>query len=250
MHPDDPPPHYADVVRRIHAIEHATCEVIGEATDHPMWGLTFGEPAAGRIPVLLTSGIHGDEPAPIEATLQFLEGFGADYLDRFWFRVVPCANPSGFEARTRENGSGQDINRSMSDDTVVESVTLRNMVQGQAFTLFFDLHEDYEATGFYMYEIEAENRLLGDRIVEQVKQIGPIDGDENSDEGLDEKISEGLFAIQEKWREQGWSAWAYFEAAQHAILPESPSTPWPLQQRVDAHHAALRIVLDHYRDND
>ncbi len=237
---------YADIVTRMQSIDGATCQVVGDATGYPMWSLTLGTAAADRQQVLLTGGVHGDEPAGVEAVLQFLEGFGATYLERFTFFAIPCVNPSGYEAGTRVNGVGQDINRSMSDDGVIESVTLRHMLQDRRFDIFFDFHEDYEATGFYMYEAQQQDRLLGAQIVEAVKQIGSIDSDENTDAGLDTPISEGLFGINPKWREQGWSAYGYFEAATHGLLPETPSTAWPLEQRVAAHHAALRIVLDHY----
>ena len=240
-------PRYADIITRIQAVEAATCEVIGEATGHPMWGVTFGTPAKDRLQVLITGGVHGDEPAGVEAALRFLEGFGAAYLERFAFLIIPCVNPSGYEAGTRLNGAGQDINRSMPDDDVIESVTLRRMLQDRRFDIFFDLHEDYEATGYYMYEAQQQDRLLGAQIVQAVKQeVGPIDSDANTDAGLDTPISEGLFGVNPKWREQGWSAYGYYEAANHGILPETPSTAWPLDQRVAAHHVALRIVLDHY----
>jgi protein MpaA len=239
-------PRYSDVIARIQALDAAECEIIGPATGHPMWGLSCARPGPQRRQILITSGVHGDEPAGVEAALQFLEGFGSVYLEHFDFLIIPCVNPSGFEAKTRENSASQDINRSMSDDSVIESVTLRSMLKGRRFEVFFDLHEDYEATGYYMYEAQQADRLLGDRIVQAVKEIGPIDSDENTDEGLDTPISEGLFGINPKWRNQGWSAYAYYEAVTHGILPETPSTAWPLQQRVDAHHAALRIVLDHY----
>lgn len=239
-------PIYADITTRMHGIDGADCRIVGDATGHPMWGLTLGTKDPNRKQVLLTAGIHGDEPAGVEAALQFLEGFGNEFLDRFTFTVIPCANPSGFEAGTRVNASGQDINRSMSDDSVPESVTLRRSVADTHFDIFFDLHEDYEATGYYMYEIQRQNQLLGAQIVEAVRQIGAIDGSENTDEGLDMPISDGLFAINPAWRQQGWSAWAYYEAADHAVLTETPSTAWPLKQRVAAHHVALRLVLEHY----
>jgi hypothetical protein len=240
-------PRYADVIARIQDVEAATCEIIGDATGHPMWGVTFGTPAQDRWHVLLTGGVHGDEPAGVEAVVRFLEGFAAAYLERFTFHVIPCVNPSGYEAGTRLNGAGQDINRSMSDSDVIESITLRRMLQDRRFDIFFDLHEDYEATGYYMYEAQQQDRLLGAQIVETVKQeVGPIDSDANTDAGLDTPISEGLFGVNPKWREQGWSAYGYFKGANHGILPETPSTAWPLDQRVAAHHVALCIVLNHY----
>ncbi len=237
---------HADVTRRIEQVSAASVRVIGQATDHDMWGLGVGTPGVGRR-VLITGGVHGDEPAGVEAALQFLEGMAPEYVRHFHFDVIACVNPSGYEANTRENGSGQDINRSMSDNGVIEAVTLRQFIVGQRFDLFFDLHEDYEATGFYMYEAETEDRLLGARIVDVVRQIGEIDSEDNTDEGLDLPVSEGLFRINPAWRTSGWSAYAYYEtAASHGVLTETPSTAWPLQTRVDAHLAAMRLVLDHY----
>ncbi len=242
-----PPRRYANVVARIKALEAARCEIVGDATGHPMWSLTFGNAGDDRIEVLLTGGVHGDEPAGVEAVLQFLEGFGAQYLDRFSFFVIPCVNPSGYEAGTRDNSARQDINRSMSDNGVIEAATLRRMSRDRHYDIFFDLHEDYEATGFYMYESQRDDHLVGSQIIEAVKRIGPIDSDENTDAGLDMPISEGLFGINPKWGDKGWSAFGYYAGAHHGILPETPSTAWRLDQRVAAHHTALRVVLDHYR---
>ena len=247
MSPDTSPPRrYADVVARIQAIEAARCEIVGDATGHPMWGLTFGCTGDDRIEVLLTGGVHGDEPAGVEAVLQFLEGFGREHLDRFIFFVIPCVNPSGYEAGTRDNSAGQDINRSMSDDGVIEAATLRRMSRDRHYDIFFDLHEDYEATGFYMYESQRDDHLVGPQIIEAVKRIGPIDSDENTDAGLDMPISEGLFGINPKWGDKGWSAYGYYAGAHHGVLPETPSTAWPLDRRVAAQHTVLRTVLDHY----
>ena len=116
----------------------------------------------------------------------------------------------------------------MSDDEVAESVLLRRFIAGRQFDLFFDLHEDYEATGFCIYEGQREGRLLGGTLVDAIKSIGPVDGDENTDAGLDLPISEGLYGINPKWKDQGWSAYAYYESADHVVLCETPSTAWPL----------------------
>ena len=135
----------------------------------------------------------------------------------------------------------------MSNNGVLEAMILCQVIADPAFDLFFDLHEDYEATGFYMYEAERERRLIGARIVEAVKQIGSTDSEDNTDPGLDLPVSEGLFAINPAWRTSGWSAYAYFESATHGVLTETPSTAWPPHTRVEAHLLALRLVLDHYQ---
>lgn len=247
---------HADVLARIEALDaiHADAAIrteaaiLGDATGHDMWRVQFGANGSARRRVLITSGVHGDEPAGVEAVLQFLEQMAPEYVRHYQFFVIPCVNPSGYEANTRVNGAGQDINRAMSDDDVIESVTLRRAIAGQRFDLFFDLHEDYEATGFYMYEAQQDDQLLGAGIIEAVKQIGDIDSADNTDPGLEMPVSEGLFRINPAWRGGGWSAYAYFETAAHGILTETPSTAWPLQQRVAAHLVALKLVLDHYSE--
>jgi len=240
---------YHQVVSRIDALDrsHVSVGVLGEAFDYEIRALKVGRQTQGKKQILMTGGVHGDEPAGVEAVLTFLEGPVEAYLDDCFFYVIPCVNPSGLDLGTRENKAKQDINRAMGDDDVPESVILRKFIAGRRFDVFFDHHEDYEATGFYMYEAERENHLLGEQIVEAVKAIGPIDGDENTDQGLDMPISEGLFGINPKWHKQGWSAFAYFENSNHAVLCETPSTAWDLDRRVQAHRIAQTITLDHYK---
>ena len=237
------------VVSRIDALDRSTVSVgvLGTVFDYEIRALKVGRRSETKKTILMTGGVHGDEPAGVEAVLTFLEGPVETYLDDFFFCVIPCVNPSGLDLGTRENKEKQDVNRGMSDDDVPESVILRKFIEGRHFDVFFDHHEDYEASGFYMYEAERENHLLGEQIVEAVKAIGPIDGDENTDQGLDLPISEGLFGINPKWRKQGWSAYAYYDHSSHVVLCETPSTAWDLDRRVRAHRIAQTITLDHYK---
>ena len=239
---------FDEVVRRVEALDRSQVSVgtIGEAFGYDIRALKVGKRTEGKREILMTGGVHGDEPAGVEAVLSFLEGPVEAYLDAYCFSVIPCVNPSGLELGTRANKAGQDINRAMSDDSVTESVLLRRYTKGRHYAVFFDHHEDYEATGFYMYEAEREDRLIGARIVEAIKEFGPIDGDDNTDQGLDMPISEGLFGINPKWGKQGWSAYAYYENSNHVVLCETPSTAWPLEQRVRAHRVAQTMTLDHY----
>lgn len=75
-------------------------------------GATYGRP------VLLTGVIHGGE-TPSIAILYWVAYLAKNSNHRFWrwvrnnlqLRFVPCVNPSGWYARTRENENGVDINR-------------------------------------------------------------------------------------------------------------------------------------------
>lgn len=242
---------YQDVVRRIEALDRSVVSVgvLGEAFGYEIKAVKVGRRDEGKRPILMTGGVHGDEPAGIEAVLSFLEGPVDNYLDEFFFSVVPCVNPSGLDLGTRENKAGQDINRAMSDDSVVESVLLRKFVVGKRYEVFFDHHEDYEATGFYMYEAQIEDKLFGHEIVAAIEsEVGPLDGDENTDEGLDLPIEKGLFGVNPKWKNQGWSAYAYYENSEHVVLCETPSTAWDMARRVKAHRIAQAMTLDKCRE--
>lgn len=101
--------------------------------------------------VHITAGVHGDEPAGPWSLLSILEGGLLD--TRFAYRLWPCTNPSGYLAGTRVNAEGADINRSFSPDAATpESLAIMERNRGSRFALALDLHEDFEADGFYCYE--------------------------------------------------------------------------------------------------
>jgi protein MpaA len=111
----------------------------------------------GGSSVALCSGVHGDEPAAPWALLSIVRDGLLDA--RFSYRVWPCTNPSGYARATRENAGGRDINRSFSRGGLTpEARTIMRYYEGTRFDLSLDLHEDFEAGGFYCYEavVDAE----------------------------------------------------------------------------------------------
>jgi predicted deacylase len=110
------------------------------------------ERGADTLPTItLSSGTHGDEPAAPWALLSLV----ADRLldDRFAYRIWPCINPSGYVAHTRANAEGHDVNRSFSrGGTTPESRAIVTANRDRRFALSIDLHEDFEAYGFYGFE--------------------------------------------------------------------------------------------------
>src|SRR4051812_42035234 len=63
--------------------------------------------------ICLCAGIHGDEPAGVEAILRLLEGPSRlkKLFYKLHFTILPCINPFGFEHDTRTNGRALDLNR-------------------------------------------------------------------------------------------------------------------------------------------
>ena len=125
--------------------------------------------------IYISTGIHGDEPAgPLAARELLKENTWPPNAD-VW--LCPCLNPTGFPLSTRVAASGLDLNR---DYRHLRTEEIRAHVawleQQPVFDLCLCLHEDWEAHGFYVYELNPEHRLsLGEKMVAAVRKVCPID---------------------------------------------------------------------------
>lgn len=119
----------------------------------------------------MTAGVHGDEPAAPWALLSLARD---GLLDRdFAYRLWPCTNPSGYMLGTRESAEGVDINRSYGRGrTSPEARAMLTANRDRTFLLNLDLHEDFEADGFYCYEPKVDDVAFGAAIVQAVDDAG------------------------------------------------------------------------------
>ena len=244
--PLDPPPFEpTELVTRFESAARKNgfrSERYGDVTGCPLIALTKRSP--GRRPRLyFSSGIHGDEPAPPLALLEMLESGVFD--SRANWLICPLLNPSGFLKRTRESAEGFDLNRDYKDIRSAEIRAHIAWLQSQPnFEITFSLHEDWESTGFYLYELNPENRpSLAERMIAAVSQVCPIDhaaiidGRASAAPGIIRPEADPL--LRENWPE------AIYLRAHHALLTytlESPSA-LPLAQRIASLRAALQSVL-------
>ncbi len=125
--------------------------------------------------IYLSTGIHGDEPAGPLAARQLLH-------DNAWpahaeLRLVPCLNPAGFARNQRGNAAGLDLNRDYRHSRSAEvRAHVAWLEQQPPFDLCLCLHEDWEANGFYVYELNPDGRpSLAERMVAAVARVCPID---------------------------------------------------------------------------
>lgn len=131
---------------------------------------------SGGVPrIYLSAGIHGDEPAGPLAIRQLLQENSWPSGVGFW--VCPCLNPSGFLHKRRENSQGVDLNRQYLNPQAPETVAHIAWLERQPnFDLCLCLHEDWESHGFYVYELNPDNRpSLAPEIVRRVARICPTD---------------------------------------------------------------------------
>ncbi len=143
---------------------------------HPVWAMerapAVQQPDTPRL--YLSAGIHGDEPAGPLAMARLLQP-GTLSSDIHWF-VCPCLNPAGFDRNCRTDAEGVDLNRDYREpQTALVRAHVRWLESVPRFDAALLLHEDWEADGFYLYELCREPaRPLSESVVEGVAQICPM----------------------------------------------------------------------------
>lgn len=246
---------YHELFNRLQKYAKAPCvqlEVLGsfevEQTQYPMCMVHLGNPDAGKVRAVLSAGIHGDEPAGVEAAMRFIEHIARDQalLERWYFLVFPCDNPYGWEHGTRENYYGQDLNRVFNAYPPQPEVQLITRgIKGRRFDLDYEMHEDYESDGFYLYESDADSAAsIGEAIVQEVASFGykvnlsdSIDGQRavngvikpDMDDSRDAQIPKAHLVFK--------------ETGAKVIMMETPSTYLPMDQRVHIHLLGLEAAL-------
>ena len=230
---------YNAVVRRVKAIadKGKKTEVLGVVGGHQVWGIRAGSPR--RLRVLLTGGVHGDEPAGVEAVLGFVEEDMAPWLEQVEFTAVPCVNPVGYVRDTRDNGDGADINRSFENGDVPEVELVKRVLEGCRVDAFVDCHEDWEAEGFYMYEGLRQGSAVGPAVIAEVEKRASIDPDSGEDS---EPVSRGVYEISRSWGLVGFAPYVLDGHASRACIFETP-TKWPLEKRAAVHRLGLNAAL-------
>jgi Succinylglutamate desuccinylase / Aspartoacylase family len=125
--------------------------------------------------VYISSGIHGDEPAGPLACRRLVEENQWPEPVELW--MCPCLNPSGFVLGRRENAGGSDLNRDYRHPRTPEvRAHVAWLERLPPIHLSICLHEDWEAHGFYLYEINSDPQSsLAEEIIRHVKAVCPID---------------------------------------------------------------------------
>ena len=171
-----------DVVRVIGLIHTAAEErgwAIHELTrqaEYSVWVMARkpSESAGPPRRIYISTGIHGDEPAGPLAALQLVH-------ENRWplnseITLVPCLNPSGIVGNLRVGPEGIDYNRDYRDPKTSLVRSHLAWLQRQArFDLALLLHEDWEADGFYLYELNPLGKSsVADDVIRAVADLCPI----------------------------------------------------------------------------
>lgn len=205
---------------------------------------------AERARICLGSGIHGDEPAGVEAHLRFLEG---DLPSDITFTCFPCMNPPAFLKGTRTDPDGRDLNRLFRSNCAgAPNYLFERAVRHARWDLFLDLHEDYESRGFYLLEIASGSPPLGPHIRRALRDAGyPVEPQSTLLAMLEREggyplleVTDGVVLVERESEESGLPQ-APFMARYHAsksLTFETPSQR-PFEERVVMHLVALSATL-------
>lgn len=192
--------------------------------------------------VYISTGIHGDEPAGPLAALRLLRENKWPAGCDFWF--CPCLNPAGFVLNRRENDKGVDLNRDYRHLRSAEIRAHTGWLERQPrFDLCLCLHEDWEAHGFYVYELNPDNRpSLAEAVVAEVARVCPIDPSDTI-EGREARggiIRPNLDPqSRPEWPE---AFWLLTHKTRMSYTLEAPSD-FSLKARVDALVAGVNAAL-------
>ena len=211
----------------------------------PQWSLpAFRRAVPGaRRKIYLSTGIHGDEPAGPLAVRELLRDNRWPADADLW--LCSCLNPTGFPLNTRESAEGLDLNRDYLSLRSAEIRAHTAWLQRQpAFDVTFCLHEDWEAHGFYVYELNPDQRpSLAPRMIEAVRAVCPIDPSELID---GREARGGIIrpeidpALRPEWPE---AFYLFQNQTRLGYTLEAPSD-FPIEVRVAALVRAVESALD------
>ncbi len=218
-------------------------QTYGEINGYPLNAYTKRTPGI-RPRVYLSTGMHGDEPAPPLALLKLLEeGF---FDERCTWFLCPMLNPTGFALRTRENFGRVDLNRDYKSLVAAEVLAHVAWLRLQPrFDLVVCGHEDWESQGFYLYEVNLGGHpTLAPAMIAAARAHGPIesatiiDGRVIDEPGIIRPVSDPV--LRDTWPE------ALYLAYQHSTLNYTIETAsaQPIGQRVATQCAVLRAAIE------
>ncbi len=193
-----------------------------------------------RPSLYLSAGIHGDEPAATEGLIEWAES-ETKFLRSTNVLIFPCLNPWGLLWNSRLDEKGRDLNRLYHLTNVPRITAQKRLIRGRQFDLAIAMHEDYDATGIYLYEIPGESPHLGEKILSAASRSLPI---ENRKTVEGRPCRGGLIRRNvrpETIPEHPEAFFLHFGHSKRTLTFETPSE-FSIHDRVNAQISCLRTI--------
>jgi hypothetical protein len=220
-----------------------------EGFEAPLWVAPFRAPVEQRRLVLVTGGVHGNEPAGTAWVLELIEEL-ASHPERFSttsFDLVPLVNPWGWSRDQRYNRDGRDINRDFASFATQEARLLRGLFGSRRYDLVIDHHEDPDASGVYLYQYARRDRTASRKVLEAIHALGyPLEQEVKmvilrTKDGLIDAPRWGL-AYMRMTRQLSLTNYLRLEHSNLVYTVETP-TQLPLADRLRIHRTAFELLL-------
>ncbi len=231
---------YALLIRRWRAVARAAglrMEVLAQAGKLPVYFLRT-TPQPDPRTIYISAGIHGDEPAGPAGLIRWAEKSPAR-LRADPFLLFPCLNPWGLLNNSRGDAQGCDLNRTFANKRPPTPVReLLRLIDRDRFALSLTLHEDYDATGFYVYEVMRRAPFWGEQLLEVARPLIAIDARASIDR---RRARAGL--VRRQFKPQRFPAMpeSILLHRRHSYRTFTTETPseFALEERVAAHVAVI-----------
>lgn len=212
-----------------------------EASGHPVFSISSRNlPTKGGI--YLSAGIHGDEAGATEGLIAWAEEHDLSSLPLL---ILPCLNPWGLVHNNRLNQTGEDLNRLFQHDKSPVVGALKQLIEPYRFRLSISLHEDYDAMGVYLYEMEGASPFWGEALLEAVHPLIPVEPRRRIDgKSFKAGVMRSKLNLQ-RFRKLGYPESVHLHRfhSERTFTFETPSE-FALEQRVRAHVALLKSAID------
>ena len=200
--------------------------------------------------ILVTGGVHGNEPAGAAFTLDLVRALseGSLVYDDIRVEIIPLINPWGWSRDSRHNFDGRDINRDFASFKAQEAAIVRDYISGKSFDLVIDHHEDGNASGVYMYQYSKSDRTAARTILEEVRTNGyPLERDVSmiilkTDDGL---IYAPMWGLQymRLTRQLSITNYIRLESSKAVYTVETPMN-LPMEERIAIH----RFIFERFAE--
>lgn len=206
------------------------------ASSLPLWVLRqpAADPAAKTI--CLMAGIHGNEPAGVQALVSLLQDMQAQpaAFAAHRYVIVPLANPWGWTHDLRHNGDNRDAARQFTDGSAQEASLLKKLFAAERCSLLVDLHEDRFHNGFYLLAYGEPNQAGLEDTLQTIEATTGVRRARVGEAGVLAFKPAGFSGITRSTA----PLWARMNGAQHAFIVETEDA-LPLASRIAIHRQAI-----------